>query len=161
MARAWLAAVGRGSRGARGTVGLAVGRRLSAAAAANGWMPPREDKDAMKSRLAQAQKAAAAPPQLTGVKPRPVQSAAVIGSGTMGAGIAMCFAEAGIPVAQSPGPRQHTAETAAARRPKSESPQVRAALIASSRPKTNADEPSGGPAGVAPPIDPTDPKVIR
>ena len=99
MARAWLAAVGRGSRGARGTVGLAVGRRLSAAAAANGWMPPREDKDAMKSRLAQAQKAAAAPPQLAGVKPRPVQSAAVIGSGTMGAGIAMCFAEAGIPVA--------------------------------------------------------------
>ena len=53
----------------------------------------------MKSRLAQAQKAAAAPPQLAGVKPRPVQSAAVIGSGTMGAGIAMCFAEAGIPVA--------------------------------------------------------------
>lgn len=34
----------------------------------------------------------------TGAQARPVNSAAVIGSGTMGAGIAMCFAEAGIPV---------------------------------------------------------------
>lgn len=32
------------------------------------------------------------------VKPRPVASAAVIGAGTMGGGIAMCFANAGIPV---------------------------------------------------------------
>jgi 3-hydroxyacyl-CoA dehydrogenase len=32
------------------------------------------------------------------VKPRPVQSAAVIGAGTMGSGIAICFADAGIPV---------------------------------------------------------------
>ena len=32
------------------------------------------------------------------VKPRPVSRAAVIGAGTMGAGIAMCFANAGIPV---------------------------------------------------------------
>ncbi|HYE49505.1 MAG TPA: 3-hydroxyacyl-CoA dehydrogenase NAD-binding domain-containing protein [Azospirillaceae bacterium] len=31
--------------------------------------------------------------------PRPVKSAAVLGSGTMGGGIAMCFANAGIPVA--------------------------------------------------------------
>lgn len=32
------------------------------------------------------------------VKPRPIASAAVIGAGTMGGGIAMCFAQAGIPV---------------------------------------------------------------
>lgn len=73
----------------------ALARRFSSAA---GWMPPREDKAAMKERLAKAQKAAASPPSLQGVKPHPVNSAAVVGSGTMGAGIAMCFAEAGIPV---------------------------------------------------------------
>ena len=33
-----------------------------------------------------------------GTKPRPVASGAVIGAGTMGGGIAMCFANAGIPV---------------------------------------------------------------
>ncbi|RDJ20782.1 3-hydroxyacyl-CoA dehydrogenase [Bosea caraganae] len=33
-----------------------------------------------------------------GVKPRPLAQAAVIGAGTMGGGIAMCFANAGIPV---------------------------------------------------------------
>ena len=33
-----------------------------------------------------------------GTKPRPVAKAAVIGAGTMGGGIAMCFANAGIPV---------------------------------------------------------------
>ncbi len=32
------------------------------------------------------------------VKPRPLQAAAVIGAGTMGVGIAMCFANAGLPV---------------------------------------------------------------
>ncbi len=32
------------------------------------------------------------------VKPRPVDSVAIIGAGTMGGGIAMCFASAGIPV---------------------------------------------------------------
>lgn len=31
-------------------------------------------------------------------RPRPIKSAAVIGAGTMGGGIAMCFAQAGIPV---------------------------------------------------------------
>jgi hypothetical protein len=30
------------------------------------WMPPREDKEAMKARLSKAQKAAASPPQLIG-----------------------------------------------------------------------------------------------
>ena len=33
-----------------------------------------------------------------GTKPRPIASGAVIGAGTMGGGIAMCFANAGIPV---------------------------------------------------------------
>src|SRR6516165_10413357 len=33
-----------------------------------------------------------------GTKPRPMATAAVIGAGTMGGGIAMCFANAGIPV---------------------------------------------------------------
>ena len=33
-----------------------------------------------------------------GTKPRPITTAAVIGAGTMGGGIAMCFANAGIPV---------------------------------------------------------------
>jgi len=32
------------------------------------------------------------------IKPRPVRNAVVIGAGTMGGGIAMCFADAGIPV---------------------------------------------------------------
>ena len=34
----------------------------------------------------------------SGTQPRPVKQAAVIGAGTMGGGIAMCFANAGIPV---------------------------------------------------------------
>lgn len=76
-------------------VATALARKFSGAA---DWMPPREDKVAMKERLAKAQMDAASPPSLQGVKARPVNSAAVIGSGTMGAGIAMCFAEAGIPV---------------------------------------------------------------
>ena len=33
-----------------------------------------------------------------GAKPRPVRSGAIVGSGTMGGGIAMCFANAGLPV---------------------------------------------------------------
>jgi 3-hydroxyacyl-CoA dehydrogenase len=42
--------------------------------------------------------AAKVPGILEGTKPRPIASAAVIGAGTMGGGIAMCFANAGIPV---------------------------------------------------------------
>lgn len=42
--------------------------------------------------------AARIPGQPAGVKPRPVRTAAVIGAGTMGGGIAMSFAGAGIPV---------------------------------------------------------------
>jgi 3-hydroxyacyl-CoA dehydrogenase len=46
--------------------------------------------------------AARAPARVPGIpegtRPRPIESAAVIGAGTMGGGIAMCFANAGIPV---------------------------------------------------------------
>ena len=46
-----------------------------------------------------AERAAAKVPGMSdGVLPQPIASAAVIGSGTMGSGIAMCFAGAGIPV---------------------------------------------------------------
>ena len=37
-------------------------------------------------------------PLLAGVKPTPIYTASVIGAGTMGGGIAMCFANAGVPV---------------------------------------------------------------
>ncbi|HET9020084.1 MAG TPA: 3-hydroxyacyl-CoA dehydrogenase NAD-binding domain-containing protein [Acetobacteraceae bacterium] len=43
----------------------------------------------------EAQKVAGLGPE---VQPRPVRRAVVVGAGTMGGGIAMCFAEAGIPV---------------------------------------------------------------
>jgi len=42
--------------------------------------------------------AARVPGIAEGTKPRPIASGAVIGAGTMGGGIAMCFANAGIPV---------------------------------------------------------------
>jgi 3-hydroxyacyl-CoA dehydrogenase len=46
-----------------------------------------------------AERAARRIPGLSGeVRPRPVRAAAVVGAGTMGGGIAMCFANAGIPV---------------------------------------------------------------
>jgi len=48
--------------------------------------------------LFQAERAAAKIPGLEGVVPIEVQRAAVVGAGTMGSGIAMCFASAGIPV---------------------------------------------------------------
>lgn len=45
-----------------------------------------------------AEREAARVPLLDGVKGRPVSRAGVVGGGTMGAGIAVCFADAGIPV---------------------------------------------------------------
>jgi 3-hydroxyacyl-CoA dehydrogenase len=45
-----------------------------------------------------AEREAAKLPELAGVKAREVTRAAVIGAGTMGGGIAMCFANAGVPV---------------------------------------------------------------
>ncbi|WP_448953858.1 FAD-dependent oxidoreductase [Labrys neptuniae] len=45
-----------------------------------------------------AERAAPRPPELKGIEPRAIASAAVIGGGTMGAGIAMALADAGLPV---------------------------------------------------------------
>ncbi|HRO10547.1 3-hydroxyacyl-CoA dehydrogenase NAD-binding domain-containing protein [Amaricoccus sp.] len=45
-----------------------------------------------------AERAAARPASVKGVEPRPVRSAAVIGGGTMGAGIAAALRDAGLPV---------------------------------------------------------------
>jgi 3-hydroxyacyl-CoA dehydrogenase len=45
-----------------------------------------------------AEREAAKVPDLAGIAPHDVKRAAVIGAGTMGGGIAMCFANAGIPV---------------------------------------------------------------
>ncbi|HLK84223.1 MAG TPA: 3-hydroxyacyl-CoA dehydrogenase NAD-binding domain-containing protein [Xanthobacteraceae bacterium] len=45
-----------------------------------------------------AEREAAKVPDLAGVKAHDIRKAAVIGAGTMGGGIAMCFANAGIPV---------------------------------------------------------------
>lgn len=42
--------------------------------------------------------AAKVPDMPEGTRPRPIERAAVVGAGTMGGGIAMCFANAGIPV---------------------------------------------------------------
>lgn len=50
------------------------------------------------SHLFHAERAAAKVPGLESVEPRPVRTAAVVGAGMMGSGIAMCFANAGIPV---------------------------------------------------------------
>jgi 3-hydroxyacyl-CoA dehydrogenase len=54
-----------------------------------------------QTHLFMAERAAAKIPGLpSGLKPVPIRSAAIIGAGTMGGGIAMCFANAGIPVRQ-------------------------------------------------------------
>ncbi|MFN4156620.1 MAG: 3-hydroxyacyl-CoA dehydrogenase NAD-binding domain-containing protein [Paracoccaceae bacterium] len=45
-----------------------------------------------------AERAALRPAQLAGVQPRPIRSAAVIGGGTMGAGIVAALRDAGLPV---------------------------------------------------------------
>lgn len=45
-----------------------------------------------------AERAAPRPPELSGVTPRAIRSAAVIGGGTMGAGIAAALRDAGLPV---------------------------------------------------------------
>ncbi len=50
------------------------------------------------AHLARAEIEAAHIPALDGVSPMPVKAAAVIGAGAMGAGIATCFAAAGLPV---------------------------------------------------------------
>ncbi len=59
----------------------------------------RSPQRAALTHLFKAEREARKIPGLEGVKPQPVRTVAVIGSGTMGGGIAMCFANAGIPVA--------------------------------------------------------------
>jgi 3-hydroxyacyl-CoA dehydrogenase len=59
----------------------------------------RSPQRAALTHLFKAEREARKIPGLEGVKPQPVRKVAVIGSGTMGGGIAMCFANAGIPVA--------------------------------------------------------------
>jgi 3-hydroxyacyl-CoA dehydrogenase len=48
--------------------------------------------------LFKAEREARKIPGLEGIEPAPVRKAAVVGSGTMGGGIAICFANAGVPV---------------------------------------------------------------
>jgi 3-hydroxyacyl-CoA dehydrogenase len=51
------------------------------------------------THLFKAEREARRIPDIGDAKPMPIRKAAIIGSGTMGGGIAMCFANAGIPVA--------------------------------------------------------------
>ncbi len=72
--------------------GIAVERRLFEACLAS------PQSQALR-HIFFAERAAAKIPGLDkSVLPRPIASAAVVGSGTMGSGITMCFADAGIPV---------------------------------------------------------------
>jgi 3-hydroxyacyl-CoA dehydrogenase len=56
------------------------------------------DQSKARRHIFFAEREAAKVPELAGVAPLEVKRAAVIGAGTMGRGIAMCFANAGIPV---------------------------------------------------------------
>src|SRR5271155_4772303 len=57
------------------------------------------DQSKAQRHISSAERGAAKVPDIPeGTKPRPIASGAVIGAGTMGGGIAMCFANAGIPV---------------------------------------------------------------
>jgi 3-hydroxyacyl-CoA dehydrogenase len=56
------------------------------------------DQSKARRHIFFAEREAAKLPELAGVKAPEVKHAAVIGAGTMGGGIAMCFANAGIPV---------------------------------------------------------------
>jgi 3-hydroxyacyl-CoA dehydrogenase len=57
-----------------------------------------EEAKALRYAFFAEREAAKIPGAPSGFKPEPVRSAAVIGAGTMGSGIAMCFADVGIPV---------------------------------------------------------------
>src|SRR4029077_8799555 len=63
-----------------------------------GELIPSEQAKALRYAFFSEREAAKLPDIDAGVQPKPLNSAAVIGAGTMGAGIAMCFADAGIPV---------------------------------------------------------------
>jgi 3-hydroxyacyl-CoA dehydrogenase len=57
------------------------------------------ESKALRYNFFAERKAAKIADLLADVRPRPIRKATVIGAGTMGAGIAICFANAGIPVA--------------------------------------------------------------
>ncbi|HZS84635.1 MAG TPA: 3-hydroxyacyl-CoA dehydrogenase NAD-binding domain-containing protein [Stellaceae bacterium] len=59
---------------------------------------PSEQAKALRYAFFAEREAGKVPDIEAGTAPRPLRGAAVIGAGTMGAGIAMCFADAGIPV---------------------------------------------------------------
>ena len=61
------------------------------------------------------------------VKPREIARAAVIGAGTMGGGIAMCFANAGIPVTADRDRRRRRSTTASTASPRSTTSRSRGA----------------------------------
>ena len=57
-----------------------------------------EESKAQRHAFFAEREAQKVPGMPAGVKPRPIERAVVIGAGTMGGGIAMCFANVGIPV---------------------------------------------------------------
>jgi 3-hydroxyacyl-CoA dehydrogenase len=63
-----------------------------------GELIPSEQAKALRYAFFAEREAAKVPDIDASVKPRKLATAAVIGAGTMGGGIAMCFADAGIPV---------------------------------------------------------------
>ncbi|MBV8652489.1 MAG: enoyl-CoA hydratase/isomerase family protein, partial [Alphaproteobacteria bacterium] len=63
-----------------------------------GELIPSEQAKALRYAFFAEREAAKVPDIDAAVKPRKLATAAVIGAGTMGGGIAMCFADAGIPV---------------------------------------------------------------
>ena len=67
-------------------------------ARANAALMAGSQSRALRQLFFAEREAAKIPGLSAGVEPRAVELAAVIGAGTMGGGIAMCFAEAGIPV---------------------------------------------------------------
>src|SRR5262249_10896888 len=63
-----------------------------------GELIPSEQAKALRYAFFSEREAGKLPDIGPSVQPKPLSTAAVIGAGTMGAGIAMCFADAGIPV---------------------------------------------------------------
>src|SRR5260221_13035193 len=59
---------------------------------------PSEQAKALRYAFFAEREAGKVPDIDSAIKPRPMRNAVVIGAGTMGGGIAMCFADAGIPV---------------------------------------------------------------
>ncbi len=75
---------------------VAEGTRVEQAAFEECRLSPQR---AALTHLFKAEREARRIPDIGDAKPMPIRKAAILGSGTMGGGIAMCFANAGIPVA--------------------------------------------------------------